>query len=109
MSESKPPGEGTPPMDDPFLSEDPASRERERRRLEREAQRRSRDNRQSLASRVSGAIDGATSRGREAIDQTRERAKAVEPPSEGVDPPAFRRAPAAPASPTADPAAQPPQ
>ena len=83
-------------FEDPFAEGD-AARERARRRAEREAKRKQRDNRASLAERVSGAIDDATSRGREKIEQTRERARSPEPPSDGVEPPSFRRAPAAPA------------
>ncbi len=84
-----------PPID-PF-ADDPAAKERERRRLEREAKRRARSNRESLASRVSGMLDGAAAKGREAIEQTRERAKDPAPPAEGVEPPSFRRAAAPPA------------
>jgi cell division protein YceG involved in septum cleavage len=96
-----------PPVD-PFLAEDPAAHERERRRLERESKRRARDNRESLASRVGGLLDGAASRGREKLEQTRERAKDPAPPADGVEPPAFRRPPAAPAA-AQDGAAAPPQ
>ena len=67
-----PPGEPVPPVDDPFLAEDPEAYERERRRLQREAKRRERSGRKSLASRVSGALDGAADKGREAIEQTKE-------------------------------------
>ena len=77
-------------FEDPF-AEDEAARERARRRAARESKRRERDTRASLASRVSGALDGAASRGREAIEQQRERARSQEPPSEGVEPPSFRR------------------
>ncbi|MCB8969920.1 MAG: endolytic transglycosylase MltG [Thermoleophilales bacterium] len=90
-------------FEDPFAEGD-AARERARRRAEREAKRKQRDNRASLAERVSGAIDDATSRGREKIEQTRERARSPEPPSDGVEPPSFRRAPAAPAPEAGSPA-----
>ena len=85
--------DGLPP-NDPFR-DDSAAKERERRRLEREAKRRARSNRASLASRVGGILDGAAAKGREAIEQTRERAKDPAPPTQGVEPPSFRRTPAA--------------
>ncbi len=86
-----------PEFEDPFAGDDDAARERARRRAERESKRRQRDNRASLGERVSGAIDGAATRGREKIEQSRERARSPEPPAAGVDPPAFRRlAPGAP-------------
>jgi UPF0755 protein len=88
--------EGRPPID-PF-AEGSEDKERERRRLEREAKRRARSNRESLASRVGGLLDGAAAKGREAIEQTRERAKDPSPPAQGVEPPSFRRSPAAPAA-----------
>ncbi len=84
-------------FEDPFAEGD-AARERARRRAEREAKRKHRDNRASLAERVSGVIDDATSRGREKIEQTRERARSPEPPAEGAEPPSFRRTPAAPSA-----------
>ncbi len=80
-----------PDFEDPFAGDDPAARERARRRAEREAKRRQRDNRASLGERVSGAIDGAAARGRERIERSRERARSPEPPAGGVDPPSFRR------------------
>ena len=86
-----PPGEPVPPVDDPFLAEDPEAYERERRRLQREAKRRERSGRKSLASRVSGALDGAADKGREAIEQTKERATRSEVPTGGAEPPPFRR------------------
>ena len=99
-----PPGEPVPPVDDPFLAEDPEAYERERRRLQREAKRRERSGRKSLASRVSGALDGAADKGREAIEQTKERATRTarcrpRAPS--------RRRSAAPGSPRAEPEATP--
>jgi hypothetical protein len=91
-----------PPAEDPFLAEDPEAYERERRRLQREAKRRERSGRKSLASRVSGAIDGATDKGREAIEQTRERVSHSDASGDGAEPPSFRRpAPEAPADPDA--------
>ena len=66
----------TPPPEDPF-ADDPAAHERERRRLQREAKRRERAGRASLASRVSGALDGAAAKGREAIEQGKEIPKAL--------------------------------
>ncbi len=102
-----------PPAEDPFLSEDPEAYERERRRLQREAKRRERSGRKSLASRVSGAIDGAAGKGREAIEQTRERVSQGDAPTDGAEPPPFRRpassgatepgAPADPDAPSAPP------
>ena len=86
-----PPDEPVPPVDDPFLAEDPEAYERERRRLQREAKRRERSGRKSLASRVSGALDGAADKGREAIEQTKERATRSEVPTGGAEPPPFRR------------------
>jgi len=83
---------GRAPDADPFLADDPAAFERERRRQQREAKRRQRAGRKSLASRVGGAIDGAAGRGREAIEQGREQraARRTEPPA-GAEPPSFRR------------------
>lgn len=89
-----------PTFEDPFGDDDAEARERARRRAERESKRRERDNRASLASRVSGAMEGAASKGREAIEQQREKARSPEPPAEGVEPPSFRR----PAPRQADPA-----
>jgi hypothetical protein len=88
---SEPPGEPVPPVDDPFLADDPEAYERERRRLQREAKRRERSGRKSLASRVSGAPDGAADKGREAIQQTKERAARSEMPAGGAEPPPLRR------------------
>ena len=87
----RPADEPVPPVDDPFLAEDPEAYERERRRLQREAKRRERSGRKSLASRVSGALDGAADKGREAIEQTKERATRSEVPTGGAEPPPFRR------------------
>ena len=87
-----------PPVDDPFLADDPEAFERERRRQAREAKRRERSSRRSLASRVGGAIDGAADRGREAIEKGKERAGQSEPPPTSAEPPAFRRPPVAPAT-----------
>ena len=94
-----------PEFEDPF-ADDEAARERARRRAAREEKRRQRDNRSSLAERVSGALDGAASMGREAIEQTRERARSPEPPSDGAEPPPFRRP--APAQPSGEPPGRPP-
>jgi YceG-like family len=58
-----------PPVGDPFLADDPEAHEREQRRLQREARRRERSGRKSLASRVGGALDGtARKSGRPAAD-----------------------------------------
>ncbi len=90
--------------EDPFTEGDPEAFERERRRLQREAQRRARDERRSLGDRVSGALDGAAAKGREVVEHGRERVHPSNPPAaEGAEPPALRRTPAAsaPAEPTA--------
>ncbi|GIK77358.1 MAG: hypothetical protein BroJett022_10480 [Actinomycetes bacterium] len=85
-------GEREPlPPADPFLSDDPEALERERRRQQREAKRRERAGRKSLGRRVSGALDSAAGKGREAIEQTRERARGREVPADAPEPPAFRR------------------
>jgi hypothetical protein len=77
---------------DPFLSDDPEALERERRRQQREERRRSRaENRRSLGQRVSGALDGAATKGREALEQTKERARSHEAPPSAPEPPSFRR------------------
>ncbi len=90
MSETPPPG------GDPFAESDPEAAERERRRAQREAQREARGHRRSLADRVSGALDGAAAKGREAVEQGRERVVNPPPPGEGAEPPPFRRTPATP-------------
>jgi len=94
---------------DPFLADDPEAIERERRRQQREARRRARsENRKSLGERVSGALDGAATKGREALEQTKERARNREAPASAPEPPPFRRPRAAPppaAEPSADDAA----
>lgn len=90
--------EPLPPVD-PFLSDDPAALERERRRQQREAKRRERAGRKSLGKRVSGALDGAAGKGREAIEQTRERARGRPVPPDAPEPPAFRRPRAQPPAP----------
>jgi hypothetical protein len=88
-----------PPPVDPFLADDPAALERERRRQQREARRRARSTgRKSLSERVSGVLDGAADKGREALEQTKERARNREAPPNAPEPPPFRR-------PRADPAA----
>ena len=77
---------------DPFLAEDPKAIERERRRLQREARRQSRSSgRKSLSDRVSGVIDGAAGKGREALEQTKDRARNREAPPDAPEPPPFRR------------------
>lgn len=86
-----PPEGSVPPVEDPFLADDPEAYERERRRLQREAKRRERSGRKSLASRVTGALDGAAGKGREAIEHTKERAARTDPPADGAEPPSFRR------------------
>lgn len=80
---------------DPFSESDPEAFERERRRAQREAQRRARDERRSLADRVGGALDGAAAKGREVVEHGRERVAHRTPPTEGAEPPPFRRTPAA--------------
>jgi|GEM_PF-268719 len=102
MSDQPDQNQPVPPVDDPFLSDDPEAYERERRRLQREAKRRERSGRKSLASRVGGALDGAAGKGREAIEQGKEKATNRPPPAEGAEPPSFRRPPVAPAAPAAD-------
>jgi hypothetical protein len=82
--------EREPPID-PFLSDDPAALERERRRQQREAKRRERAGRKSLGERVGGVLDDAAGKGREAIEQTRERTRGREVPADAPEPPAFRR------------------
>ena len=99
MSDEPDQNQPVPPVDDPFLSDDPEAYERERRRLQREAKRRERSGRKSLASRVGGALDGAAGKGREAIEQSKEKATNRQPPAEGAEPPSFRRPPVAPAAP----------
>ncbi|HET6829963.1 MAG TPA: endolytic transglycosylase MltG [Solirubrobacterales bacterium] len=84
-----------PPVD-PFVSDDPAALERERRRQQREAKRRAREGRKSLGERVSGALDGAADRSREALEQTKERARGREAPPDAPEPPPLRRPRAAP-------------
>jgi len=106
------------PPEDPFAN-DPEAHERERRRLQREAKRRERAGRDSLAKRVSGALDGAAAKGREAIEQGKERvAKPPEPPPEAPEPPPLRRTAAPPpavkpateeAGETAAPSVEPPR
>ena len=87
-----------PPPEDPFAN-DPDAHERERRRLQREAKRRERAGRDSLAKRVSGALDGAAAKGREAIEQGKERVVTPpEPPPEAPEPPPLRRTAAPPAA-----------
>ena len=89
---------------DPFLGDDPEAIARERRRQQREARRRARsENRKSLGERVSGALDDAATKGREALEQTRERARNRQAPASAPEPPPFRRPRAAP-----PPAAGPP-
>ncbi len=80
-----------PPPVDPFLAEDPDALERERRRQQREAKRQARSGRKSLGARVSGALDGVADKGREAIEQTKERASNREAPPNAPEPPSFRR------------------
>ena len=89
----------TPTGGDPFNDGDPDAAERERRRAQREAQREARGHRRSLADRVSGALDGAAAKGREVVEQGRERVIDPPPPGEGAEPPPFRRTPAAPPAP----------
>jgi len=96
MADERDPG----PPADPFVGDDAASLERERRRREREAKRRARDGRKSLGERVSGALDGAADRGREALEQTKERARSREVPPDAPEPPSFRRPRPEPADPT---------
>jgi uncharacterized YceG family protein len=98
-----PPVPPVPPVDDPFLKDDPEAYERERRRLQREARRRERSGRKSLASRVGGALDGAAGKGREAIEQGKEKAVNRPVPQEGAEPPSFRRPPVAPVESPAEP------
>ena len=93
--EEIPPVPPVPPVDDPFLADDPEAFERERRRLQREAKRRERSGRKSLASRVGGALDGAAGKGREAIEQGKEKAVNRKVPEQGAEPPPFRRPPVA--------------
>lgn len=82
----------SPPPEDPFTDADPEAHERERRRLAREAKRRERSGRASLAKRVGGALDGAAAKGREKIEQGRERVVSPpDPPEEGAAPPPLRR------------------
>ena len=88
MSDPDEPGGGS-------FDDDPEAFERERRRAEREAQREARGQRRSLADRVSGALDGAAAKGREVVEQGREKVADQPPPTEGAEPPAFRRAPSA--------------
>jgi hypothetical protein len=95
-----------PPID-PFLADDPAALERERRRQQREAKRRERAGRKSLGERVSGVLDDAADKSREAIEQTKERARGREVSPDAPEPPAFRRPRAQPLPGTTDPAAAP--
>ncbi len=90
-----------PPVEDPFLAEDPEAHERERRRLQREARRRERSGRNSLASRVGGAIDAAAGKGREAIEQGKQKAARRDETPAAAEPPSFRRPPAVPEEPAA--------
>jgi hypothetical protein len=92
-----------PPSVDPFMADDPDAVERERRRLQREARRQQRTSgRKSLSERVSGAIDGAAGKGREALEQTKERAMNRDAPA-GAEPPPFRRPRPEPATLEGDP------
>ncbi len=94
-----------PPSVDPFLADDPKAVERERRRLQREARRQSRSSgRKSLSDRVSGVIDGAADKGREALEQTKDRARNREAPPNAPEPPPFRRPRPEPVVPDDDPA-----
>ena len=96
--------EPQPPVD-PFLGDDPGAIERERRRQQREARRRARsEGRKSLGERVSGALDGAAEKGREALEQTKGRARNREAPPNAPEPPALRRPRAAPAANASEPA-----
>ena len=96
--------EPRPPVD-PFLGDDPGAIERERRRQQREARRRARsEGRKSLGERVSGALDGAAEKGREALEQTKGRARNREAPPNAPEPPALRRPRAAPAANASEPA-----
>jgi len=89
---------------DPFLSDDPEAIERERRRQQREARRRARsENRKSLGERVGGALDGAAAKGREALEQTRERARNRDLPDSAPEPPPFRRPRSVPAEAAPEP------
>src|SRR4029079_19756045 len=93
-----------PPVD-PFLGDDPGAIDRERRRQQREARRRARsEGRKSLGERVSGALDGAAEKGREALEQTKGGARNREPPPNAPEPPALRRPRAAPAANASEPA-----
>jgi hypothetical protein len=100
--------EPLPPVD-PFLSDDPAALERERRRQQREAKRRQRAGRKSLGERVSGVLDEAAGKGREAVEQTKERARGREIPTDAPEPPAFRSPRAAPPRDGSDAPAAPPE
>ena len=89
---------------DPFMADDPKAVERERRRLQREARRHQRSSgRKSLSDRVSGVIDGAAGKGREAIEQTKDRARNRDAPPDAPEPPAFRRPRPEPAALDGDP------
>jgi cell division protein YceG involved in septum cleavage len=100
--------EPLPPVD-PFLSDDPAALERERRRQQREAKRRQRAGRKSLGERVSGVLDEAAGKGRDAVEQTKERARGREIPADAPEPPAFRSPRAAPPRDGSDAPAAPPE
>jgi len=84
------------PGDDPFAAGDPDGFERERRRAQREAERRARGQRRSLADRVSGALDGAAAKGREVVEHGRERVVDSPPSGDGAEPPPLRRTPSMP-------------
>lgn len=88
-----------PPIDDPFAGGDPAAEERARRRAERDAKRRQRSDRQSLGDRVVGALDGAAAKGRDVVEQGRERIAESRDDDRGAEPPPFRRERAAPTEP----------
>jgi UPF0755 protein len=88
-----PPNGGEPVPDDPFLAEDPAARERERRRREREARRRERQARRDAGAaaprsgpaareRAAGALSGLRAR---AAGVRRERARRREERRRGAE------------------------
>ena len=85
-------------MSDPFAADDPEALERERRRAQRESERRGREERRSLGNRVAGAVEGASAKGREAVEQGRERvaARREPPPEPARAPEPVARPPAAP-------------
>ncbi|MFN8112316.1 MAG: endolytic transglycosylase MltG [Solirubrobacterales bacterium] len=93
-----------PPSVDPFMADDPEAVERERRRLQRQARRQQRSSgRKSLSERVSGVIDGAADRGREALEQTKDRARNRDASPDAPEPPSFRRPRPEPAALDGDP------